>query len=88
MQLFGSGGSSSSSSAAAAAAAAAAVAEDYSMSSYYDQYSAHPMASRYAGPYGGGPYGPQGKDMVKPPYSYIALIAMAIQVTINFHLLK
>ncbi len=45
------------------------------------------MASRYASPYG--PYSPGGsggmvghsaqKDMVKPPYSYIALIAMAIQ---------
>lgn len=40
------------------------------------------MASRYA-PYS--PYSPTGghgvsqKDMVKPPYSYIALIAMAIQ---------
>ena len=40
------------------------------------------MASRYA-PYS--PYGSPGgqnmsqKDMVKPPYSYIALIAMAIQ---------
>ena len=41
------------------------------------------MASRYT-PYS--PYSPTGaghnisqKDMVKPPYSYIALIAMAIQ---------
>ena len=55
-------------------------------SSAYDQYSSHAMASRYApySPYhhapGGAPPGhiPQ-KDMVKPPYSYIALIAMAIQ---------
>ena len=55
-------------------------------SSAYDQYSSHAMASRYApySPYhhapGGAPAGhiPQ-KDMVKPPYSYIALIAMAIQ---------
>ena len=55
-------------------------------SSAYDQYSSHAMASRYTpySPYhhapGGAPPGhiPQ-KDMVKPPYSYIALIAMAIQ---------
>ena len=55
-------------------------------SSAYDQYSSHAMASRYApySPYhhapGGAPPGhiPQ-KDMVKPPYSYIALIAMSIQ---------
>ena len=47
-------------------------------------YDATYMASRYA-PYS--PYSPTGgsmggisqKDMVKPPYSYIALIAMAIQ---------
>ena len=52
-----------------------------SASAPYDaSYSA--MASRYA-PYS--PYSPTGghnmsqKDMVKPPYSYIALIAMAIQ---------
>ena len=97
MQLFAGASAAAVASAAAAGgqltsasapppAASSVGPEDYSMSSYYDQYSAHPMASRYgAGPYGG-PYGPgqhghhgHGKDMVKPPYSYIALIAMAIQ---------
>jgi forkhead box protein C len=53
-------------------------------SSPYDTASYSAMASRYA-PYS--PYSPTGghnmgqKDMVKPPYSYIALIAMAIQNT-------
>ena len=48
----------------------------------YDASYGATMASRYA-PYS--PYSPTGghsmsqKDMVKPPYSYIALIAMAIQ---------
>ena len=36
------------------------------------------MSSPY-GPYGGVPQHSAPKDMVKPPYSYIALIAMAIQ---------
>jgi len=50
----------------------------------YDASYGATMASRYA-PYS--PYSPTGshsmsnKDMVKPPYSYIALIAMAIQNT-------
>lgn len=48
-----------------------------STTGYYDQYRAY-------GPYGPGyplsqPHMHAGKDMVKPPYSYIALIAMAIQ---------
>ncbi len=50
-------------------------------SAAYDQYSStHPMAARYApySTYGAGQHSGQ-KDMVKPPYSYIALIAMAIQ---------
>lgn len=50
-------------------------------SAAYDQYSsAQAMTARYApySAYGGGQHGGQ-KDMVKPPYSYIALIAMAIQ---------
>ncbi|XP_054841015.1 forkhead box protein C1 [Eublepharis macularius] len=53
-------------------------------------YSAHPAAhEQYAGggaggggmgrPYGPYPSAPQPKDLVKPPYSYIALITMAIQ---------
>ncbi|TRY62151.1 hypothetical protein TCAL_03180 [Tigriopus californicus] len=49
--------------------------------SAYDQYSPHAAmsaaAARYS-PYSAYSNGPQ-KDMVKPPYSYIALIAMAIQ---------
>ena len=36
------------------------------------------MSSPY-GPYGGVPQHSAPKDLVKPPYSYIALIAMAIQ---------
>eukprot|EP00090_Calanus_glacialis_P030206 TRINITY_DN48667_c0_g1_i1.p1 TRINITY_DN48667_c0_g1~~TRINITY_DN48667_c0_g1_i1.p1 ORF type:complete len:479 (-),score=68.40 TRINITY_DN48667_c0_g1_i1:331-1767(-) len=50
----------------------------------YDQYSSHHavtsryMSSPYA-PYHGVPQHSTPKDMVKPPYSYIALIAMAIQ---------
>ncbi len=36
-------------------------------------------ASPYAPSMYGGPQHPNPKDMVKPPYSYIALIAMAIQ---------
>ena len=60
-----------------AMASAAAVSNCYSA---YDQYT--PMSARYS-PYsayhaGMGHSGHQ-KDMVKPPYSYIALIAMAIQ---------
>ena len=50
-------------------------------SAAYDQYSsAQAMSARYA-PYSayGGPQHAGQKDMVKPPYSYIALIAMAIQ---------
>eukprot|EP00095_Tigriopus_kingsejongensis_P006706 snap_masked-scaffold25_size650667-processed-gene-3.18 protein:Tk06706 transcript:snap_masked-scaffold25_size650667-processed-gene-3.18-mRNA-1 annotation:"forkhead protein forkhead protein domain" len=49
--------------------------------SAYDQYSPHAAmsaaAARYS-PYSAYSNAPQ-KDMVKPPYSYIALIAMAIQ---------
>ena len=43
-------------------------------------YDFHPryMSSPYA-PYHGVPQHNTPKDMVKPPYSYIALIAMAIQ---------
>lgn len=40
----------------------------------YDQYS---RFATYPGSYLGGPH--QNKEIVKPPYSYIALIAMAIQ---------
>jgi Forkhead domain len=50
-------------------------------SAAYDQYSsAQAMTARYA-PYSAysGPQHAGQKDMVKPPYSYIALIAMAIQ---------
>ncbi|RUS86960.1 hypothetical protein EGW08_005285, partial [Elysia chlorotica] len=48
------------------------------MSMYGDQYGAMGRPSPY-GPYGGHmPHHPV-KEMVKPPYSYIALIAMAIQ---------
>ncbi|KAK6983405.1 forkhead box protein C2-B, partial [Biomphalaria glabrata] len=48
------------------------------MSMYTDQYGAMSRPSPY-GPYGGHhPHHPV-KEMVKPPYSYIALIAMAIQ---------
>ena len=45
-----------------------------------DSYDFHPryMSSPYA-PYHGVPQHNTPKDMVKPPYSYIALIAMAIQ---------
>lgn len=38
----------------------------------YSRYNYHPGAAAYL-------TGPQNKEMVKPPYSYIALIAMAIQ---------
>lgn len=44
---------------------------------YGDQYSAMGRPSPYS-PYG---HHQSAKDMVKPPYSYIALIAMAIQST-------
>ncbi|XP_059164993.1 forkhead box protein C1-B-like [Physella acuta] len=48
------------------------------MGMYTDQYGAMARPSPY-GPYGGHhPHHPV-KEMVKPPYSYIALIAMAIQ---------
>ncbi|KAH9493180.1 hypothetical protein Btru_022003 [Bulinus truncatus] len=48
------------------------------MGMYTDQYGAMSRPSPY-GPYGGHhPHHPV-KEMVKPPYSYIALIAMAIQ---------
>ncbi|XP_069469624.1 forkhead box protein C1 [Ambystoma mexicanum] len=47
--------------------------------SMYSQHEQYP-GSRGYGPYGGAPPPPmQPKDMVKPPYSYIALITMAIQ---------
>ena len=50
-------------------------------SMYTDQYGmAARHASAYGSPYGPGPGG-NVKDMVKPPYSYIALIAMAIQAS-------
>ena len=43
------------------------------------------MSSPYA-PYGHGvPQHSAAKDMVKPPYSYIALIAMAIQVRVEIN---
>ncbi|XP_014663436.1 PREDICTED: forkhead box C1-B-like [Priapulus caudatus] len=52
-----------------------------SMSSmYHDQYGTMAAAARpYASPYGAAQHHAQAKDMVKPPYSYIALIAMGIQ---------
>ena len=50
------------------------------MSSMYEQYGGMGRPSPYqTSPYGAGPPQPSPKDMVKPPYSYIALIAMAIQ---------
>ncbi|XP_019374101.1 PREDICTED: forkhead box protein C1 [Gavialis gangeticus] len=67
-----------------AAAAAAAAGGGYSaMPAPMSMYS-HPAAhEQYAGGMARayGPYTPppQPKDMVKPPYSYIALITMAIQ---------
>ncbi|CAG7831492.1 unnamed protein product [Allacma fusca] len=46
----------------------------------YDQYSAMSRFGPYAAAhYPGQPQSSATKDMVKPPYSYIALIAMAIQ---------
>ncbi|KAK2156006.1 hypothetical protein LSH36_224g05022 [Paralvinella palmiformis] len=62
------------------AAAAAASMGAPGMYGAADQYAA--VAARHASPYGS-PYGHptqhgNPKDMVKPPYSYIALIAMAI----------
>ncbi|ALC43763.1 croc [Drosophila busckii] len=60
-----------SASVAAASSASAAAAAHYA----YDQYSRYPYS---ASAYGlGAPH--QNKEIVKPPYSYIALIAMAIQ---------
>ncbi|XP_001354188.2 fork head domain-containing protein crocodile [Drosophila pseudoobscura] len=64
-------GYSSASAVAAASSASAAAAAHYA----YDQYSRYPYS---ASAYGlGAPH--QNKEIVKPPYSYIALIAMAIQ---------
>lgn len=48
-----------------------------SMTSMYDQYSTRP--SPYQASYSSIQPQVSAKDMVKPPYSYIALIAMAIQ---------
>lgn len=47
-------------------------------SMYHDQYGTMAAARSYASPYSAQHHA-QAKDMVKPPYSYIALIAMAIQ---------
>lgn len=64
-------GYTSASAVAAASSASAAAAAHYA----YDQYSRYPYS---ASAYGlGAPH--QNKEIVKPPYSYIALIAMAIQ---------
>ncbi|KAI8040644.1 fork head domain-containing protein crocodile [Drosophila gunungcola] len=64
-------GYGSASAVAAASSASAAAAAHYA----YDQYSRYPYS---ASAYGlGAPH--QNKEIVKPPYSYIALIAMAIQ---------
>ncbi|XP_005106278.1 forkhead box C1-A isoform X2 [Aplysia californica] len=49
------------------------------MGMYHDQYGAMARPSPY-GPYGGHhPHHHPAKEMVKPPYSYIALITMAIR---------
>ena len=55
--------------------------EQYSAMSRYGPYAAAAAAAgHYPGQQGAGVGGVgNGKDMVKPPYSYIALIAMAIQ---------
>lgn len=64
-------GYTSASAVVAASSASAAAAAHYA----YDQYSRYPYS---ASAYGlGAPH--QNKEIVKPPYSYIALIAMAIQ---------
>ncbi|XP_078541936.1 forkhead box protein C1 [Lissotriton helveticus] len=61
---------------AAAAVGYTGMAAPMGMYSQHEQYT----GGRGYGPYGGAPPPPmQPKDMVKPPYSYIALITMAIQ---------
>jgi len=69
-------------SAYSAAAAAAALPMVSNLYPSYDGYSRYPGSSPYVG-YAGSPHhaaaAASQKDMVKPPYSYIALIAMAIQ---------
>merc|ERR1712227_407400 len=50
------------------------------MGTMYEQYGAISRPSPYqTSPYASTTPQPSPKDMVKPPYSYIALIAMAIQ---------